>query len=269
MDENHLRLRELHQRWRLTADSAPFRTHSSLLQPVLYRGLPAMVKIALCQEEYQGGLVMQFWNGEGAARVYDRDDEALLLERAACQRSLAGMVAEGKDDEATRILCEVVNRLHQHKAPASLPLTPLSQRLAALEKATTTPYLRAAAIARELLSDPQPSVVLHGDIHHANIIDADRGWIAIDPKGLSGERGYDFANILCNPDEATALTPGRLLRQVDIIAECSALDRQRLLAWVAVHGALSAAWLEEDGADPGVRLAVSQTAMVLSEGKRN
>ncbi len=226
-----------------------------------------MVKIALCQEEYQGGLVMQFWNGEGAARVYQRDDEALLLERAACRRTLIGMVAAGKDDEATRILCDAVNRLHRHKAPQSLFLTPLKRRLAALEQATAAPYPHAAAIARELLSDPHPSVVLHGDIHHANIIDAQRGWIAIDPKGLSGERGYDFANILCNPDEATALTPGRLLRQTEIIAECSALDRQRLLAWVAVHAALSAAWLEEEGAAPGWRLSVSQTAMALLKKK--
>jgi streptomycin 6-kinase len=31
-----------------------------------------------------------------------------------------------------------------------------------------------------------------------------------------GERGYDFANIFCNPDEEVALQPGRLLQQLDL-----------------------------------------------------
>jgi streptomycin 6-kinase len=29
-----------------------------------------------------------------------------------------------------------------------------------------------------------------------------RGWLAIDPKGLYGERGFDYANIFCNPVRA-------------------------------------------------------------------
>jgi streptomycin 6-kinase len=40
-----------------------------------------------------------------------------------------------------------------------------------------------------------------------------RGWLAIDPKGLCGERGFDFVNIFCNPDFALATAPGRLVRQ--------------------------------------------------------
>jgi len=40
------------------------------------------------------------------------------------------------------------------------------------------------------------------------VLDAEaRGWIAIDPKGLLGERTFDFVNILRNPDAATALAP--------------------------------------------------------------
>jgi aminoglycoside/hydroxyurea antibiotic resistance kinase len=42
--------------------------------------------------------------------------------------------------------------------------------------------------------------VLHGDLHHGNVLDFGlRGWLAIDPKGLLGERGFDFANIFTNP----------------------------------------------------------------------
>jgi streptomycin 6-kinase len=69
-------------------------------------------------------------------------------------------------------------------------------------------------------------VVLHGDIHHGNILDAgQRGWLAIDPKGLIAERGFDFANMFCNPDLKTAVAPRRLARQASVVAEAADLDR--------------------------------------------
>lgn len=47
--------------------------------------------------------------------------------------------------------------------------------------------------------------VLHGDLHHGNVLDfGPLGWLAIDPKGLHGESGFDYANILSNPDRASA-----------------------------------------------------------------
>jgi streptomycin 6-kinase len=69
-------------------------------------------------------------------------------------------------------------------------------------------------IADKLLDDPRDIVALHGDIHHGNILDfGERGWLAIDPKGLIGERGFDYANNFCNPDAAIATRPGRLVGQ--------------------------------------------------------
>lgn len=54
-------------------------------------------------------------------------------------------------------------------------------------------------IAEQLLSDHQKTRVLHGDIHHYNIKNSPRRWLAFDPKGVIGERTYDCANALCNP----------------------------------------------------------------------
>ena len=89
---------------------------------------------------------------------------------------------------------------------------------------------------------------LHGDIHHGNILDfGPRGWLAIDPKGLIGERGFDYANLFCNPEAEIAIAPGRLARQVDVVAEAAGLDRRRLLKWIMAYAGLSAAWFLEDG----------------------
>jgi len=84
---------------------------------------------------------------------------------------------------------------------------------------------------------------------------------AIDPKGLHGERGYDHANLLCNPDPATALRPGRLERQLAVAAHAARLDPARLARWVMAYTGLSAAWWLEDGRE-------AEAAQMLALGER-
>jgi streptomycin 6-kinase len=64
------------------------------------------------EEERFGVIVMEWWDGDGAARVLARDDDALLPERAQGAGSLADMARNGRDDEACRVLCAVAARLH-------------------------------------------------------------------------------------------------------------------------------------------------------------
>jgi streptomycin 6-kinase len=119
----------------------------------------------------------------------------------------------------------------------------------------------AAKTANALFAEPRDAVILHGDIHHDNILDfGPRGWLAIDPKGLRGERGFDYANLFCNPDWNTATDKGRLPRQVGIVAEVAGLERKRLLQWVLSYAGLSAAWSIEDGEPADLALAVAELA---------
>ncbi len=97
---------------------------------------------------------------------------------------------------------------------------------------------------------------------------SDRGWLAIDPKGLTGERGYDYANIFRNPDAETALRPGRFDRRVAIVCQASGLEPARLLRWILAVMGLSAAW-HIQGAEPRAgTLAVAELALSrLSPGR--
>ncbi len=248
-------------RWSLTPDGGPITTSTSHLLPVLFCNSPAMLKIALVAEEKGGGGLMAWWNGDGAARVFAQSEEAVLLERATGSKSLAEMAQEGRDDDTCRILCGVVAKLH---APRDLPvqtLTPLTRWFRELAPAASLHggiLTRCAETAQELLAHPQDEVILHGDIHHGNILDfGKRGWLAIDPKGLCGERGFDYANIFCNPDPETATAPGRLARRADVVAAAAGLDRQRLLRWVLAWAGLSAAWMLQDGEAPDHTLEVA------------
>jgi streptomycin 6-kinase len=121
----------------------------------------------------------------------------------------------------------------------------------------------SAAVAEELLATPRDVVVLHGDLHHGNVLNAGpRGWVAIDPKHVTGERGYDFANIFCNPDLAVATAPGRLARQLSVVAEAADLDRTRLLKWILAYAGLSASWSLDDGDDATLALTIAEQAAI-------
>src|SRR5262245_65939673 len=142
-----------------------------------------MLKIAREEEERRGGRLMAWWDGDGAARVLAHDDNAVLLERATGPRSLSAMAAGGQDDEATRILCAVAARLHAPRPNPPPELVPLSrwfELLAPAANALGGVFAQASEMAQKLLATPRDVVVLHGDIHHGNVLDAgERGWIAI------------------------------------------------------------------------------------------
>src|SRR5262249_11535957 len=147
------------------------------------------------EEERRGGRLLAWWQGDGAARVLEQDDDAVLLERAMGPRNLAAMVTNGADDEASRILCAGTRRLHAPRPnppPCLLPLAVWFEALAPAANALGGLLREANAIACTLLASQRDVVALHGDIHHGNVLDgADRGWLAIDPKGLVGERTFD------------------------------------------------------------------------------
>ena len=259
-------------RWSLRPDGEPFVNLyngrvSSRLAPVDHRGAPAMLKIAGGEEERLGGALMAWWAGEGAAQVLEREGPAILLERLTGSRSLVAMARTGHDDEATLILCRALARLHTPRAnppPASLvPLPVWFRALPAAAKRHGGVLEVSRSHAQSLLASPRDERPLHGDLHHGNVLDAGpRGWLAIDPKGLIGERGFDYANILCNPDIETAAAPGVLMRRAKIIVAEADLELERYLGWVLAYAGLSASWILDEGGDASPALLIACLAAV-------
>ncbi|MCD0505374.1 aminoglycoside phosphotransferase family protein [Bordetella petrii] len=249
--------------WHLVADGKPFTTATSRLLPVRRHGVAAMLKLAQADEERRGAQLMAWWQGNGAASVLAHDAHAVLLERAQGPGSLAAMAA-GDDARATRILCDTVACLHRPRPHAPPPLVSLHDWFRDLHPAARRGQgvLKVCAgAARELLARPGDATVLHGDIHHGNVLDfGARGWLAIDPKGLQGERGFDYANLFCNPTCRAALARGRFERRLDIVAGAAGLEPRRLLQWVLAWAGLSAVWMAQDGADPTGTLRVAERA---------
>ncbi len=258
-------------RWGLTPDGEPFQTHynGNWLIPVRRQGQAAILKIAPSEHERAGAALMAWLDGDGAARVLAHEGDALLLERLPATRSLADMARSGDDDEAMRIICGVGDRLHAPRArPLPDHLIPLRSWFRALAPAAAAHggvFDVSLAAAEALFAEPREVCLLHGDLHHENVLDVgERGWLLIDPKGLLGERTYEYATTLCNPDAAMALSPGRLARQAGVIAEAARLDRDRLLRWTLAHAGISAAWCMQDGHDPRPGIAIAELAAGLA-----
>lgn len=260
-------------RWDLVPDGEPIVTPTAQLLPVLRQETPAMLKLSSQPDQQRGAALMEWWAGGGAAEVFARDNNAVLIERATGTRSLADMARVGEDDSACRILCATADRLHRQR-PGKLPdLVPLHLWFHDLEIAAAKHggiLTQSFQAAQTLLADPREQTVLHGDLHHDNVLDfLERGWRAIDPHGLIGERGFDFANIFTNPDlsdpdRPVATQPGRFHRRLSVVTEAAGLERHRSLQWILAWTGLSAAWFLEDG-DPLAEVDLVIAAIAASE----
>ena len=268
------------RQWALIPDGNPVMTRTSALLPVttIKEGRKAMLKLTDDENERTGGELMVWWNGSGAAQVIAHDHGATLLVRATGADSLSAMSRTEEDARACRILCNTARQLHR-PANASTPvLTPLRhwfRHLAPAAKIYGGVMTRCAETANELFSSPQGDVVLHGDLHHGNVLDfGPAGWLAIDPKGLLGERGFDYANIFTNPDladpgVAIATDPNIFKQRVQLVSEIAGIERQRLLMWIAAWCGLSSAWFLEDGENAAITLRVAELAIAeLDEESR-
>lgn len=202
-------------------------------------------------DEIHGAELMVWYAGIGAAQIIEIHDEMILMEWL--DGSLLGdMAREGRDTEAAEILCQVARDLHRYRATALPELEDLALRFRTLTTSRLDDwplshrehFRRATEIAQTLIETTTTRIPLHGDFHHDNVVHSERGWLAIDPKGLIGDPAYEFGNVFRNPRGCNdaASNPERIDRVASQFAAGLGLDRSRILNWAAAHSAISACW---------------------------
>lgn len=258
------RLEPFHEKWNLVPAGNPLVTHASCLQPALQGNWPVMMKTSDRSDELRGFTLLEWWNGEGAVRMLARDGHTILMDRATGAASLSAMSEAGHDDEAISIICQVLERLHNanHADPPSL--VPLSIWFEPLFASTSTESFvrRGKQLAARLLASTEPACVLHGDMHHGNIVSMSTGeWLAIDPQALAGPRAFDYANIFRNPNLEIAADPVRFRARLARVATCSGVERTVLLAWIVALCALSHSWGEDVRLSAGTDQIIAERAL--------
>lgn len=99
----------------------------------------------------------------------------------------------------------------------------------------------APALACRLVETSPERRLLHGDLHHFNVLRHGDAWIAIDPEGISGDPAYEAAAFIRNPVPAIGREPDlpTLLRR-RILRLAAGLNEpaERIWGWALVRTAL-------------------------------
>lgn len=226
------------------------------------------------RDERGGRHLLRWRQGLGLVRLLRAAGNQLLLEHAG-DLALSAVVARDGDEAATRIAAEVLTQLTTPIAkPPPRRLRPLREHYAALLQRArggrNDPYRAAAALARRLLDTAAGERPLHGDLHHGNILCGQRGWLAIDPKGLIGDPAFEAANLFFNPLDRDDLCrdPARIAGMAVAFGAALEQSPRRVLDHAAAYGALSAAWFAEDGDDEDETRQLAVSAVIAATARQ-
>ncbi|MGR6971213.1 aminoglycoside phosphotransferase family protein [Streptomyces cynarae] len=260
------RVEEFLERWGLRVDGPAMYGVTALVLPVTRTdGAAAALKLQLRDEESEGEpLALSAWDGEGAVRLLEHDEPTctLLLERLDETRTLTH-VPDAR--EAVLVIAELLARLTAVPAPegmrrlGDIARVMLEQVPRALERIPDPADRRlvadCAAALREVASEPGDRL-LHWDLHYDNVLAADRApWLAIDPKPLAGDPGFDLLPAIGNRYD-----PGETRWRFDALTDALGLDPERARAWTLGRVLQNCLWDTEDGrALETVQLEIART----------
>lgn len=240
--------------WELRLDGPAMHGVSALVLPVVSAadGSRAVLKLQLRDEESEGEPVaLREWDGDGAVRLLRHDEPTgtMLLERLDPTRMLSH-----EPDAHESVL--VIARLLAHLT--SFPAPPGMRRLGDIAQAMLERTPRAlqrvpdpeargliadcAAAVREVVHEPGDRL-LHWDLHDENVLASDRApWLAIDPKPLAGDPGFELWPALANRFDADDVR-----WRFDAMTDVLALDRERARAWTLGRLLQNCLWDIKDG----------------------
>ncbi len=239
-------------------------------------GTPVVLKVSFNGAELIPEMAtLRLAGGEGMVRLLEEDPggHAFLMERAVP----GDLLFDHPDDEAaTRIAARVMAASWRH-APSSHPFPTVAdwgdgfQRMRERYQGGTGPLpaeitSRAERLFDELVATSSTPIVLHGDLHHFNILRSTDRWVAIDPKGVLGDPAYEIGALMRNrlPDlDDAARARALLLRRIWVVADETGLDPERMRRWTIAQALLSAWWTIEDAGDIADAQDVIQVAGLL------
>lgn len=237
---------------------------------VNYKSNPAILKIY--SEEKKEFEKNSYWylkklGGFGAVNIYQGSASFILMEYLS-NLSLITLSEIGLDDLATNIICGVLKKIHtvnMNELPSSIPTIEkhFSSLFIRSKKDTNNKFFRLGAEYADYLLNKQSNIsIIHGDIHHGNILKSEkRGWVSIDPQCLLGSKEYDYGNIFYNPNLSSNYlgSKKRINRCANIISKNNLLDKKLILEFAYIHGCLSSSWHLDNGEDPHKRIKIANS----------
>lgn len=227
---------------------------------ILEDGSKAVLKYTVPNKEFTTEVgALQNYAGNGAVRLLAADAKAGWLLEECCIPG-NNLLSLNDDEKAATIALNLMLQLwrppsSQVKFPAVADWLCGLNRLQKYSNINSRAFPKklvdfSLVISKELLASSGEQVLLHGDLHHFNILSSARNpWLAIDPKGIIGEREYEIATFMRNPSPyllTTMDTKKVISRRLDQIVEHTGFERERILSWSIVTAVLASWWCVED-----------------------
>lgn len=258
--------------------SSPFNLNYNYVAPAKrHNGSDVVLKIGFPKDkEFQTEIeALKVFDGNAIEKILEVDEQhsAILIERIVPGIPLSTIA---DDDEATKIIASIIKKLHK-PLPQNYHFIPIAEWTNALshyrKQYPTNGLLphhlieKAYTVFEELFATSEPPVLVHGDLHHDNILSSHRKkWLAIDPKGIAAEPAYETAAMIRNPYEKlrhiSDLKP-ILERRIAILSQELSFDPTRIHKWCFAQTVLSAVWnhTEVKGSHHAIRVAEALDAL--------
>ena len=266
-------LQECRDRWSLELDP-PFEnlSYNLVLPGKLLDGTPIVLKLGVpCRELTTEAAALVLFQGRGTVRLLDHESTRGIL---LMDRLIPGTpIYESQSDrEATSTAARLMKKLWL-APPAEHVFPSLSDWFLAFERLRkqfpggSGPFpedlIRGAESSfGELNESANASMVLHGDLHHANmLLSAEDKWLAIDPKGIIGDPAYEVGSFMLNglPAGASDAALSEVFsRRLSIFSDELCIEKERLNRWAFCHAVLSALWDWEETKDWRQTLRLAQ-----------
>jgi streptomycin 6-kinase len=216
---------------------------------------PVVLKIGAPHPSFINELkALTFYNGHGSVKLlaYDEQKYGMLLAQIQPGSTLKSFFP-AQDEKAVEYACQVMKKLHAHSLDNSQEFPTIDNKFLIFDTLKIPRRLQkhvdtARNFVKELsISTPQ-KFLLHGDLHHDNILlDAQGNAVSIDPKGVIGEAAYEVGAFMCNPEELSGQpdVAGILNNRLDSFSSRLKIDRNRLAKACYARIILSACWTVE------------------------
>ena len=244
------------------------------------RDQPVVLKVIRKEnsEEWRCGEVLEAFRGAGIIRPIEYAAGAVLLPRLLPGDDLASWSGDGRDEKATEIIASLLQRMSGTPTRLDrLRLVDDMQSEFARFRSGADGFIpphyvdRAQAMFSELCATQRNLRLLHGDLHHYNVLfDSGVGWVAIDPWGVVGETEFEIGPSLRNPLTLLAQDPRVLERRLRTFEAFVPLDADRALKWAFATTVLAILWPVEAGIGLDLRkpfAAAARSMLTLLEGR--
>ncbi|CAN5472119.1 aminoglycoside phosphotransferase family protein [soil metagenome] len=233
----------------------------SLILTGLREGTEVVLRAPLLPWEQIASLpVMQAFSQHGGIPILASDPASgvALVPRLRPGTSLGEF--EDTDDEAIDIFVGVALKLRGAQGQGRSVETYFVDLKDRVLPASLRPDLPAdaARLAKRLFETVPPLKLLHGDLHHFNILKDGNEWIAIDPEGGAGDPAYEPSAFLRNPTgtlrdhpDLAGLTRRRIIRFAEGLGD----PLERIWGWALVRTLLSASDVPNSSGETWTKVA--------------